>query len=196
MRVLLSWIHAHIISLQYFLLLYVDSYNDIYASLGILFLKTFRMLNGLYTTCLPFHKLLGDPWRLFSLLIFLYHHCICEDAIYPKLIQDFTALEWPSSKERQKEVFTSLPLSRIAAAFIKHRAPTPTGSNLALCHKPEIFCVLFFELPTDESKHMLQFKLWGFLFLFFFFFFFAAIISWIILCSLELHFHQYLSYYL
>lgn len=152
------------ISFHYSLMVYVDSYNDMYTSLGILFPKTFHMLNGLYTTCLSFHKLLSDPWGLFSLLIFLNHLCICEDAIPPKLIQDFTALEWPPLKERQKEVSTSLPLSRIAAAFIRHRMPAWTGSNLALCHEPEIFCLLFFELPTDESKHMLQFKLWGFCF--------------------------------
>lgn len=156
-------------------MLYVESDNEMYTSLGMLFPKTFHMLNGLYSTCLPFHKLLSDPWRLFSLLIFLNHHCICENAIYPKLIRDFTALEWPSLKERQKEVFTSLPLSRIAAAFIRHRMPTRTGSNLALCHKSEHFCVLFFELPTDESKHMLQFKLWGFLFLVCLFVFFFPV---------------------
>lgn len=44
-----------------FLMLYVGSYNDIYTSLEIVFPKTFHMLNGPYSTCLPFHKLLSDP---------------------------------------------------------------------------------------------------------------------------------------
>lgn len=57
MRLLFSSIYVHTISPQYFFMLYVDSYTEVYSSLWILFLK--------HSTC----------WMVFTLLVYPFTNC-------------------------------------------------------------------------------------------------------------------------